>query len=207
MTDSPTRTDAPTDAPVDTSADSRDGAQDVAVGTEGNTDGRIATPGEATDLQDPFAGAEEHDASRRIADLETQIADLNDQLLRSRAELVNYRRRVEEQRSRDRDSATIELFTGLVTILDDIDRAESHEELTGGMGAVARRLRDQLASLGLTRYGDDGDRFDPNIHNAIAHLPVADVTEPVCLEVITPGYTYRDKTVRVAQVAVATPQS
>jgi len=70
---------------------------------------------------------------------------------------------------------------------------------------VAESLEAAVAKLGLTSYGEDGDPFDPNLHEALMHSYSPDVTEPTCVRVLQPGYKIGDRTLRPARVAVAEP--
>jgi molecular chaperone GrpE len=93
----------------------------------------------------------------------------------------------------------------LLPILDDIGRAREHEELAGGFKSVAESLESATTKLGLTSYGEAGDPFDPNLHEALMHSYSADVTEPTCVRILQPGYKIGDRILRPARVAVAEP--
>jgi molecular chaperone GrpE len=90
-------------------------------------------------------------------------------------------------------------------VLDDIDRARQHGEVTGGFRAVADTLEATLGKLGLTRFGDEGDEFDPMLHEAVMHSESPDVDGPTCVSIMRAGYTYLDRLLRPAMVAVAEP--
>ncbi len=90
-------------------------------------------------------------------------------------------------------------------MLDDIGRAREHEELTGGFKAVADALESAVSKLGLTTFGEVGDSFDPNVHEALMHSYSADVTEPTCVQILQPGYKVGERILRPARVAVAEP--
>ena len=66
-------------------------------------------------------------------------------------------------------------------MLDDIGRAREHGELTGGFKSVAESLEAAVAKLGLSSFGEDGEPFDPNVHEALMHSYSPDVTEPTCV--------------------------
>jgi molecular chaperone GrpE len=97
------------------------------------------------------------------------------------------------------------VLIGLLPVLDDIGRAREHEELTGGFKSVAESLDAVAVKLGLTTYGEDGDPFDPNLHEALMHSYSADVSEPTCVRILQPGYKVGDRILRPARVAVAEP--
>ena len=133
------------------------------------------------------------------------LAERTADLQRLQAEYANYRKRVERDRVAVREQALANVLGELLPVLDDIGRAREHGELTGGFKSVAESLEAAVAKLGLTSYGEDGDPFDPNLHEALMHSYSPDVTEPTCVRVLQPGYKIGDRTLRPARVAVAEP--
>jgi molecular chaperone GrpE len=134
-----------------------------------------------------------------------EVGALTADLQRLQAEYANYRKRVD----RDRESAA-ELTTALVVaqflpVLDDIDRAAEHGELSGGFKAVADQLQTITSKLGLVKFEDVNVPFDPMIHEALMHDTSADVTETTATKVLQPGYKFKDKVIRPARVAVTDP--
>jgi molecular chaperone GrpE len=139
--------------------------------------------------------------------LEAQLAERTADLQRLQAEYVNYKRRVDRDREVVRETAVAGVLTQLLPVLDDIGRAREHDELTGGFKAVAESFERIIASLGLEKFGEVGDRFDPRIHEALMHRHTDDVAEPVCEAVLQVGYRLSERIVRPARVAVAEPES
>ena len=133
------------------------------------------------------------------------LAERTADLQRLQAEYANYRKRVERDRVAVREQALANVLGELLPVLDDIGRAREHGELTGGFKSVAESFEAAVAKLGLISYGDDGDPFDPNLHEALMHSYSPDVTEPTCVRVLQPGYKIGDRTLRPARVAVAEP--
>ncbi|HEV8220735.1 MAG TPA: nucleotide exchange factor GrpE [Streptosporangiaceae bacterium] len=133
------------------------------------------------------------------------LAERTADLQRLQAEYANYRKRVERDRVAVREQALANVLGELLPVLDDIGRAREHGELTGGFKSVADSLEAAVAKLGLISYGEDGDPFDPNLHEALMHSYSPDVTEPTCVRVLQPGYKIGDRTLRAARVAVAEP--
>jgi molecular chaperone GrpE len=72
---------------------------------------------------------------------------------------------------------------------------------------VADGLEATLAKLGLTRFGETGEPFDPTVHEALTHGLSAEVSEPVCAEVYQPGFRVGDRILRPARVAVLEPET
>lgn len=134
-----------------------------------------------------------------------QVAELTADLQRVTAEYANYRKRVDRDRVAVREQAVANVLTELLPMLDDIGRARDHGELTGGFKQVAESLESAVTKLGLVRYGEKGDPFDPNIHEALTHMYSPDVTETTCVEIFQPGYKIGERTLRPARVVVAEP--
>jgi molecular chaperone GrpE len=155
------------------------------------------------------AGADRADeAARAAADLraaEQQLAERTADLQRVSAEYANYRKRVERDRAAVREQAVANVLYGLVPVLDDIGRAREHEELVGGFKSVAESLEAAVTKLGLESFGEDGEPFDPKVHEALMHSYSADVTEPTCVKILQPGYRVGERILRPARVEVAEP--
>ena len=158
-----------------------------------------ATPGQTAETSAADAGSGE--------EVSADIAELTADLQRLQAEFTNYRRRVERDRQAVGEAALVSVLIGLLPVLDDLDRARAHGEVQGGFALVADGLETTLAKLGLSRFGDAGDPFDPTIHEALTHALSADVSEPVCGEVYQPGFRVGERIVRPARVAVLEPES
>lgn len=150
-------------------------------------------------------------ADEVIGDLQSEavegdLAVLTADLQRLQAEYINYRKRVERDRAVAHELAVSAVLTELLPILDDIDRAKEHGELTGGFKAVAERLINVTTRIGLQSFGDVGSSFDPQIHEALMHSTSSEVTEPTATAILQPGYKYKERILRPARVAVADPE-
>jgi len=121
------------------------------------------------------------------------------------AEYANYRKRVERDRQAVREQAVANVLSGLLPVLDDIGRAREHGELVGGFKSVAESLEAAVTKLGLDSFGENGEPFDPKVHEALMHSYSADVTEPTCVQILQPGYRVGERILRPARVAVAEP--
>ena len=140
-----------------------------------------------------------------LAAAEALAAERLEQLQRVQAEYVNYRRRVERDRDLVRENAVASVLGELLGVLDDIGRARDHGDLTGAFRAVGEAIEGVTTKLGLERYGEPGDEFDPTIHEALMHEYSDEVTAPTCTRVLMPGYRYGERIIRPARVAVAEP--
>ena len=133
------------------------------------------------------------------------VATLTADLQRLQAEYANYRKRVERDRAVAHESAVGAVLTELLALLDDVDRAEQHGELTGGFKAVADQLNSITSRIGLEKYGTEGEAFDPQIHEALMHDESADVAVATASKILQPGYKYKERILRPARVAVTDP--
>lgn len=133
-------------------------------------------------------------------------AELLADLQRLQAEFVNYKNRVERDRDVARNSAIAEVIRAYLPALDDLTRAENHGDLEGSpFAAVVTKLRNAGDKFGLKTFGAKGDKFDPEIHNALVQTPSADVTETIVSDVVEPGFMLGDRLLRPAMVAVFIP--
>ena len=142
---------------------------------------------------------------KKAVGVEAQLAERTADLQRLQAEYANYRKRVDRDRAAVREQAVAGTLIGLLPVLDAIDQARDHGELSGGFKSVADSLQAALGRLGLVTYGEKGDPFDPKIHEALTHSYSSDVTEDTCVEILQPGYKVGERILRPARVAVAEP--
>ncbi|MHA7154152.1 nucleotide exchange factor GrpE [Arthrobacter sp. TMN-50] len=134
-------------------------------------------------------------------------AELRTDLQRLSAEYVNYRKRVERDRDVARDMAVIGVLNSLMPVLDDIDAARQHGDLSDGpFAAISTKLENALKTYGLTRIDETGVEFDPNIHEALIQQPNADVQFDSVSQILRAGYKMGDRVLRAAQVIVAVPE-
>jgi molecular chaperone GrpE len=135
------------------------------------------------------------------------VAALTSDLQRLQAEYANYKKRVERDRALAHELAIGSVLSEFLSVLDDIDRAESHGELSGGFKAVADQINTVIARIGLEKYGTEGEAFDPNIHEALMHDTSADVAVPTASKILQPGYKFKERILRPARVTVTDPES
>jgi molecular chaperone GrpE len=140
-------------------------------------------------------------------DLTAQLAERTEDLQRVTAEYANYRRRVDRDRSLVVDQAAERFAAQLFPIVDDIERARDHDELTGGFKLVADRILGLLDGLGVEAFGVAGDPFDPSHHEAVIHDTSSEVSVPTATTVLRQGFRRGDRILRTAMVAVTDPES
>jgi molecular chaperone GrpE len=154
----------------------------------------------------PESGAEAAAAPEPAADENAALlAERTADLQRLQAEYANYRRRAERERQAAGELAISRVLTDFLPVLDNLDRAREHGDLTGGYKAVADQLESIFSKLGLVRFGEVGDPFDPSVHEAVMHDESNEVTEPTCTTVMRAGYKHNDRLLRPAMVGVSDP--
>ncbi|THV24394.1 nucleotide exchange factor GrpE [Glycomyces paridis] len=144
-------------------------------------------------------------ADDAAAVLQATLEERTRDLQRVSAEFQNYRKRVERDKARSGELATAAVLQSLLPVLDDLDRAREHGDLNGPFGSVAEQLTGALTKQGLEAFGVKGDPFDPQIHEAVAHMQMPGVDGPTCIDVMRSGYRLGDRLLRAALVAVAEP--
>ena len=142
---------------------------------------------------------------------DASLADAENALLtdlkRLQAEYANYRRRTEEQRHIEIARAKGEAAKGLLPVLDDLDRATQHGDLVEGTPfyVIGEKVRAVVERLGVVSYGEAGEEFDPQQHEAIFQQPTPGAEKSTILEVVEVGYRLGDVELRPAKVVVAVP--
>ena len=167
-----------------------------------------------TDSQNPAesSSSNEEELSKAVDEALASVEErepvevLTEDLQRLTAEYANYRKRVDRDRIVDREAAFALVMSELLPILDNIERADEHGELTGGFKAVADQLAAVTERLGLSKFSDVNVSFDPTIHEALMHETSPDVTETSVTKVLQPGYKFKERVIRPARVAVADPE-
>jgi len=152
------------------------------------------------------ASAEELEVEEVVPD---QVIDpvltLTNDLQRLQAEYANYRKRIERDRLVAHEMAIGAVLTELLALLDAVDLAERHGEVTGGFKAVADQLTSITSRIGLEKYGSEGEAFDPQIHEALMHETSADVAVATASKILQLGYKYKERILRPARVTVTDP--
>lgn len=178
---------------------------------QGDADGNV--PGADTDgvseeeltVEDILGATQTDDAT--VADADAKDHDLLLDLKRVQAEYANYRRRTEDQRETEIERAKGGVAKGLLPVLDDLDRAEKHGDLEAGtpFAAIADKLRGVVQRMGVVTFGEAGEAFDPQRHEAIFQAPTPGTEVATVLEVVEVGYRLGGIELRPAKVVVAVP--
>ncbi|MYB16528.1 MAG: nucleotide exchange factor GrpE [Chloroflexi bacterium] len=137
------------------------------------------------------------------------VDELQNQILRLQADLENLRRRSERRRQEAVAGARQELLSGLLPVLDNLERAlqaaaDPDDQLAVGIGMVRTQLLETLGRAGLEAVPAAG-HFDPRLHEVVACLPSDEVDEGQIVAVVRTGYRADGVVLRPAQVQVAGP--
>ncbi len=135
---------------------------------------------------------------------EQKVAELTADLQRERAQFANFKRRAAEEKQGSVAFGKQVLIEKLLPILDDLDRAREHGDLeTGPLKVLADKLGATLTGEGLAKFGESGEEFDPELHEAVQHD--GDGANPVVGAVYRSGYRLGEKVIRTAMVTVTDP--
>jgi len=154
-------------------------------------------------LGDPAEAAPADVVDQSPADL---LAERTLDLQRLQAEYANYKKRVDRDRDQARLRGIEAVVLDLLPVLDGIDAAADHGELTGGAKMMADEIAKVGAKYGLVAYGAEGDPFDPHIHEALMHLQKPGYDVMSVAQVFQRGYRLGDRVIRPARVGVADPE-
>jgi molecular chaperone GrpE len=157
-----------------------------------------ATAPEQTDGDDPMAG------------LQADLDRFRDLALRSQADFENYKKRCAREKEEAIKYANSALLEQLVSIIDNFELGLAAAKQQGeqspiysGMTLVQKQLNGLLAENGLQPIEADGKKFDPNLHEAIAHEPSDEFPEGIVLRQTRRGYRLKDRLLRPAKVVVS----
>ena len=160
-----------------------------------------------TDPTSARSAADQGDAAAERDRLLAEKAELEDRLLRRQADFENFRRRVERDRSEFLQYAGMELVRELLPVLDDFARAlkapSADPEYARGVELIYNRLYDSLKKMGLEPIDTKGQRFDPNIHQAVDRVETEEAEDHQILEEYQRGYNFKGKLLRPSMVRVA----
>lgn len=158
---------------------------------------------EESDKQAEEVVQEPQPTDEAVDEIDRELEIFQD-LQRLQADFVNYKARVERDRGLERQIAVADTLRAFLPALDDLDRASAHGDLQEGtpMAAVAQKLRAAGEKLGLVAFGEKGELFDPEIHEALVKNVSETVSAPTIADVIERGYKLGDRLVRPAKVAV-----
>lgn len=141
--------------------------------------------------------------TKEIEALQQQIKEKDDKYLRMAAEYDNFRRRSREEKEATYSSAAADTVLELLPIIDNLDRAalfDDGEKVKDGLKMIASSVKAVLDKLGVEEFGKPGDKFDPNLHNAVMHDEDDSDRENEITDVFQKGYKKGNRIIRFAMV-------
>lgn len=146
---------------------------------------------------------------QRIQELETKLEEISQKNLRLQADYDNFRRRSREEQAASLKYKSQSLLEQLLPALDNFERAlkteatnEQTKTLIQGMEMVYRQLADALKQEGLTEVPTVGEKFDPNMHQAVMQVEDSEYESNTVIEELQKGYMLKDRVIRPAMVKV-----
>ena len=140
--------------------------------------------------------------------LQKELDEKNEQFLRLCAEYDNFRKRSQKEKQDIYSSSQADVIKELLPVLDNFDRAANNKDANvddykKGIDLIFNQFGEVLKKLGVESYGERGDEFDPNIHNAVMTVEDDELGENVIAAVFSKGYKLGDRIIREAVVQVA----
>ena len=163
------------------------------------------TPENTEEVNEKAENVAEESAEEK---LKKELDEKNDQFLRLYAEYDNFRKRSQKEKQDIYSSSKADVIKELLPVLDNFDRASnntecSFEDYKKGIELIFTQFEEILKKTGVESYGERGETFDPNIHNAVMTVEDDELGENVIAEVFSKGYKLGDKIIRDAVVKVA----
>lgn len=172
------------------------------------------------DIENEAPVAEENTANTESSELEAVKAELeatkaeleaaraalkekDDKYLRMAAEYDNFRRRSREEKEATYGSALADAVKEILPIIDNLERASSYEDgekVKAGLAMLSTTVSQALGKLGVEAFGEVGEVFDPNLHNAVLHEEDDSDREGIITEVFQRGYRKGNRIIRFAMV-------
>lgn len=155
------------------------------------------------------------ETKKKLEEAEKQAAEAKDKQLRACADFENAKKRLAKERDEFIRFSGETLMRGLLSILDNFERAIAHADAAGepensplrvGIVLIKKQLADFLAQQGLSRLEAVGKPFDPHVHEAIGHIESAEHPGETVVEEIEPGYLLNGRLLRPARVRISKNQ-
>jgi len=141
-----------------------------------------------------------------IEKLKEEINEKDDKFLRMAAEYDNFRRRSREEKDATYEVALSDTVSEFLAITDNLERAALYDDaakVKEGLVMIAKSVESVFAKLGVEQVGAVGDKFDPNLHNAVMHIDDDSFGENEIVEVFQKGYKKGGRIIRFAMVKTA----
>lgn len=194
-------------SPEETSSDPFEDTVVEILGFDGEADAAAEQPATAgPEEADPTVAAD-------VRGLQVELEAQKDRFVRLRADFDNFRKRAERERGEIERYALVEPVRELLPVVDNLERAlaataphSGGEDLRKGVEMILRQLHELLRRFGLSALPAVGERFDPSVHEAVAHESSADVEAPTVIAEFQRGYRLSERLLRPSLVRVAMPE-
>ena len=160
----------------------------------------------AAEPKEKKSKSKEKELLSKIEELTAESAQKDDKYLRLAAEYENFRRRSREEKDATYENAMADTVSELLPIIDNLERAAAYsadDSVHDGLVMIFKSVEAVFSKLGIEPFGAKGDKFDPNLHNAVMHEENADFGEGEISEVFQKGYKKGNKIIRFAMVKTA----
>ena len=160
------------------------------------------------DVKENTSEKESEKKEKKEPTVEDQLKDAKEQLLRTAAEYATLRARSAKEKEQTYSNAKGDVITEILPVIDNLERAvnaeqSDYESLKKGVEMTLDSLMATLEKIGVESYGENGDVFDPNLHNAVMHEDGQGLDETVISDVFQKGYKIKDRVIRPAMVKTA----
>ncbi len=170
------------------------------------TDAAKKKTAEKKPADDKKLKAELEETKKQLEAKENELLEQNDKYMRMIAEYDNFRKRTAKEKEGIYTDAFFDAIGQILPIIDNVERAaafKESEQVAQGIEMILKSFNEMLSKNNVTAYGEEGEEFDPNIHNAVMHIEDESFGENVIAEVFQKGYRKDEKVLRYAMVKVA----
>lgn len=176
-----------------------------------NVQNETAEKKEVTDTESTENAIEKNvidEVFKKLENAQKETNEYKDLLLRRTAEFENYKRRTENEMSNLLKYAAENFIVKILPIYDDIERSlkhtgENNDSVVEGIKLVFNKFSKIFEEQGIKKIDNKNEPFDFNLHEALMQQPVAGVPDQTVIEIVEPGYIYKDKVIRHAKVIVS----
>jgi molecular chaperone GrpE len=193
-------------------AEVKEETKENAENTEKKTDAEhIDNQEEKKETEKEPKESENNKYEKQIQELNTKIAEAQDRFQRTMAEFDNFRKRTMKEKASMYDDGVRDTIEKLLPLFDNLERAigavegkiDENDPLFKGVKLTEKQLKEILAAMGVEEIKALGEKFDPNLHAAVAHVDDENYGENEVIIDMQKGYKYKDKVIRHSMVKVA----
>ena len=168
-----------------------------------------ASENDEAEAKDDENAAEDDETVKLKEKYEAEIADLKDKYTRLYAEFDNFRKRTETEKIQNFDFGAREVIEKLLPVVDNFERAlgtveeeDVEDAFTKGVQGIYKQIEKLFEDLQVKAIKAEGEKFDPNLHNAVMTDTESDAEEDTVTQDLQKGYTYKDQVIRHSMVKV-----